>query len=109
RMADTFAITLRHAPAPRDILVEMAQLHPQQRGLDLVQSRVDALEQVVVLRVGAVVAQRRDTLRQSRVAGHDGAPVAQGAEVLGRVEAEGGRVAERAGLAPVAGRAVRLR
>ena len=108
-MADAVAIAPRHAAAPGDVLVEMMQLHPQQRRLQLVEPRIDALEKMAVLRLGTVVAQRRDALRQPRVGGHHRAAVAQRAQVLGREETEGRRIAKRTGLAAVARRAVRLR
>ena len=108
RVPDTVAIAARHAAAPGDVVVEILQLHPQQRGLHFVESRVASLEQVAILYVGAVVAQRRDPLRQRAVVGHHRAAVAQRAKILGGEKTEGRRVAERTRLAADAHRTMRL-
>ncbi len=109
RMTDAVAITSRHAAAPGDVVIEVLQLHPQHRRLHFVEPRVEALELVAILHVGTVVAQRRDALRQHGVVGQHRTAVAECAEVLRRKETEGRRIAERAGLASVAHRAMRLR
>jgi hypothetical protein len=57
---------------------------------------------------GAVVTQRAHDRRHLGVVGHERAAVAQGAEVLRRVEAEAGGVAERPGARAVEARPVSL-
>ena len=88
------------APAPVGPLVEVGQLHAQDRRLQLVQARVVADPLVADLVVGAVEAERAGRLCDLRVRGGDDAAVAERPEVLGGEEGEGGRGSERAG-APV--------
>ena len=86
----------------------MRQLDRQRRRLELVQTRDGRLTLADVLLAPAIHAQRPRAFGHLRVAGEDRAAVAERAEVLGRVEAERGRVAEGANtLARVLG-AVRL-
>ena len=77
-------------------LLEMAQLHAQHRALDALEPVVVALELVVVALLRAPVAQHADLPRVVGVVGDDHAAFAVGAEVLARVEAEAGHVAEAA-------------
>ena len=63
----------------------------------------------VLLSLRAVEAQHPQALVQLRVAGGDGAAVAEAGQVLGREERERGQRAERAGAAGVGERAGRLR
>src|SRR5207245_10022836 len=65
-------------------------------------------EVVMIARALAVVAQPRDALGDVRPPGDDGAGLAGGAEVLGRIEAERGGIAERPRPAAAAGGAVGL-
>ncbi|MNX91376.1 hypothetical protein D3C86_1234510 [compost metagenome] len=95
--------------APRVVRRQVGQLHAQDGGLDLVQPRVRARQAADVAILPAVFAQPPDLLGDLGRGRRDAAAVADGAQVLGRVEAEGGRIAEGADLAPVKLRAVGLR
>ena len=95
--------TSRGGPA-----VEVRKLVQQGERLDRVEACRVALERVVVLPALAVLAQRAHRLGDLLVVGHERARVADRAEVLGRVEAEGRRYPDGARGAPVALCAVRL-
>ena len=87
-------------------LVEVPEAHAQHGRLELVEPRVAAArERHLVLAAPAVLAQPAHALGDLVARGGDRAAVAERGEVLGRVEAERGRVAERAGAAAVAARA----
>ena len=78
---------------------KVAQLDLENGGLDGVEAGVPADLVVVVAAGHAVGAERAGAGGELRVGGGDEAGVAEGGEVLGGVEAEGGGVAERAGAA----------
>src|SRR6266516_2800262 len=81
--------------------VEQGQLMQEHDGLDRVEAGGKAFDLVPVLRSLTVLAQRAHA-RAEIVAGADeGACVSHRAEVLARIEAEGGRETRRAGPAPV--------
>ena len=86
--------------ARRHPLVEMAELDPQHRGLDLVEPAVHPLHAVLVLGLLAVVAEHAHPLGHLGVVGHHHAGVAVGPEVLGRVEAPARDVGEGADPVP---------
>jgi hypothetical protein len=88
--------------------VEVRQLDPQDRGLQLVEARVvpDELERALVL--GAVEAQQPDRRVELRVVRDDGAAVPERAEVLRREERERRDRPERARAAVRRERARRL-
>src|SRR4051812_30379628 len=94
-------------PAPIVVSGEVAQLDAQNRRLQLVESAVEAGDVADVAILPAVLAQPTHLLRERGVAGGDGAAVSDRAEVLRRIEAERGEVAERPGRAAVDGGAVR--
>ena len=85
---------IRAAPVP---VVEVAQLDPQHRSLDGVQSSVERGELVPVLDTLTVVADGTRAFRQLRGPGDDGAGVAVRAEVLAGIEAEAGGDAKGTG------------
>jgi hypothetical protein len=90
------------------VLHQPTQLDRQQGGLDLVQAAVPADLVVHVLLGRPVVAQRAEPVGDVRVRRRHGTAVAEGAQVLPRVEAPGGRVGQTPDRdAPVPG-AVRL-
>src|SRR3984957_11242578 len=68
--------------------VEVGQLHPQDRGLQLVEATVVADLLVADLVVGAVEAQHSRALRDLGIGGGDHASVAEAPEVLGGEEGE---------------------
>ena len=78
-------------------LVEATQLHPQDRGLERVEAPVEPTLVVLVLDLRPEVAKRPDAVVDVGVTSHHHAGVTEGSEVLGGVEAEGRRIAERAG------------
>ncbi len=79
--------------AARIVGVEMAQFDAQQGRLHLVQPAVDAGKIADQALAPAILPSGRDTLRQLGIVGRDDATVAEGAQVLGRIEAVGGDVA----------------
>src|SRR5207253_11388946 len=84
--------------------VEMPDLDAQDGGLDGIEPRVEADLVVVVLGLHAVDAGSGQLATEHRVVGRHESAVAETAQVLGRVEAEGRRLAEAAGAAsPVGG------
>ena len=85
-----------------------AELHAQDRGLDLIQAPVHADFVGDVVPVPAVLAQGGDPVASGFVAGGQDAAIAQRAEILGGVEAEGRDLGECAELAAAQGRAVGL-
>src|SRR5213592_2657066 len=87
----------------------MRELDAQERGLQSVESRVDDLHDVLVLCSFAVVPQPPGSLDERRVARRHHSTVAVGAEVLARIEAEAGELAERAARASLVTRSVGLR
>ena len=70
------------------LLLERAEPHAQERGLELVEPRVHTRRERVVPRTLRVGAELSQTLRLLRVARRNGAGVTEGAEVLRRVEGE---------------------
>src|SRR5919108_5164527 len=97
------------APAALGPAVEVRELDPQDRRLELVEPGVvaDQLEGLLVAR--AVEAQHADGLGELVVARRDRPAVAERAEVLRREERERGGGAERAGPAGSVARTGRLR
>ena len=87
----------------------MREFDAQQRGLQLVEPRIEAFEFVVVLGARAVVAPGPELVGQLRVVGGDGAAVAQRAQVFAGVKTEARRVAQIAGTSAFVARPVRLR
>src|SRR5262249_61285209 len=79
---------------------QVAELHTQDRRLERVEPLVVAGPGVQVLLLLADVAQRAQPHRPDLAAGRDRAPLPVGAEVLSRVEREGGQIPERAGGPP---------
>ncbi len=88
--------------------VQQRQLVREHDRLDRVEPRREADQLVVVLRALAVLAERLDARHDLLVVGDERSRVAEGAEVLARIEAEGGREAELTGGDAVACRAVGL-
>jgi hypothetical protein len=97
------------APAPGIVLLEPRQPQVEHRRLQAVEAAVGADLDVVVARGLAMVGEPEDLPHQVGVHAGDAAGVAEGAEVLGRVEAPGRQIAERADAPPLVLRAVRLR
>jgi hypothetical protein len=89
-------------------LVEIGQLSREHGGLKGVQASRVAEQLVVVLAPLAVLAEGTHSLGDSLVARHETTRVAEGTQVLGRVEAEGRGIAGAAGPVAVADGAVRL-
>ena len=77
-------------------VVQTSELAPQDRRLQRVQPRGRSDDAVLVARALAVRAQQLDAFGELGHGRHDGATVAPGSEVLGRVEAEAADHAERA-------------
>ena len=77
--------------------VEMGELRAEDRRLERVEAAVPPTAHRVVLGLLSVVPQEPGALGGRWVGRRHGAAVAEGAEVLRRVEAEGGRVGDRAG------------
>ena len=101
-------IGCRDGAAAGVLPVEVRQLGPQDCRLNLVQAAVHADLVADVVLLPAVLAQRGDADGERRVGNGDGPAIAKRAEVFGRIEAEGGGVAERADALPVQSGAVGL-
>jgi len=102
-------ITLRKVPALPVLFVETPQPDSQQGGLQLVETAVQTLRVMYVFNRRAVIAQGPQPVRQRCVVRRHRAAVAKGAEVLRRIEAETGGVAERARAPAVIFGTMRLR
>src|SRR5207247_3530694 len=89
--------------------VEVPELDPQHRRLQLVETAVGAVEVVLVLAYLTVPAEEPDALGDPGVVGADQARVAVGGEVLHHAQAEGAREAEGTDAAPVERGAVGVR
>src|SRR2546426_10494675 len=81
---------------------QMAKLHAQYTCLDGIEPAVIALDVVEVFLRLPVITQHPDSPCDFRNVGRHGSRFAAGAQILARIEAEGGRAAHRAGLAPAA-------
>jgi hypothetical protein len=86
----------------------MAQPGREHRGLDLIHARDGAVDLADVALAPAVHAQQPGPVEHVRVAREHRAGIAERAEVLGRIEAEGGRVAQCADQPAVVAGAVGL-
>src|SRR5439155_2441031 len=78
----------------------MLELDAQNARLDRVEPPVVALDVVIILLRLAVIPEHTNLTRERLVVRGHGASFAAGAQVLARIEAERGRAAERASLAP---------
>ena len=97
------AIAALRIAAAAGPFIQVRQLHPQDRRLELVQPRVVAERLIADLVARAVEAQEPGLFGEGAVGGDDCSAVSEAGEVLGRVEGERGRGAECAG--PSGGRA----
>src|SRR2546428_9204117 len=88
---------------------QVQKLDAQECGLQTVESGVDTLDDVVVLRPFTVVAQPTGSLDDDGIVRRDHAAVAIRAEVFARVEAEAGELAEGAAWESLVKSSVRLR
>jgi hypothetical protein len=66
--------------------VDVGELRSKDGGLDLVEARIETGDIVVMVAGSAVVTEFAETLSQVVVVGNDGAGVAQGAQLAGRME-----------------------
>ncbi len=95
-------------PAPRGPLREERKAGTHDRGLHFVEPRIDA-RLLMPIPIGlAAVSQPLDARRERLIVGHDGAAVAERAEILRRIEAERSRDADCADRTPGSGREMRL-
>ena len=88
--------------------LEVAQLHPQHARLEGVESAVEAWHEVVIFLALSVVSEHANRVRQTRVVGHDHSAVAVCAQILGRVKAKRGHVAQGSNRSTLVARAVSL-
>src|SRR5205814_1720528 len=95
--------------APLVPLVEMTQLYRKHRGLDWIETRIDASHDVAIAFLGTVIAEPANAANQCLVVRDDRSGVAYRAEVFRRIEAEGGGIAEAAASSPAIPRSVGLR
>src|SRR6202011_4946916 len=82
-------------------LVNEPKLYQQNRGLQRVHAAVPTDFIVVVATVHSMHPQEADSLSDGIQSGCNHPGIAAGAEILGGVEAESGRVAQGARLAPI--------
>ena len=94
--------------AARIVGIEMRQLRSQDRRLQRIEARIHAGDVADIALAPAIFAQLRDALGERCVVGHHHAAIADGAQILGRIKAEGGDVAEAAEPPVAEPRAVRL-
>src|SRR6266508_1646405 len=105
-------VNSRDPSSPRVLFIQIFQLHAQDGGLQFVESRIEPGDVAHVSLAPAVLAQQSNSLSDFRVVRHDRAAIAQRAEILRRIEAEGGGVPEDSDLKtshPMDRRAVSLR
>src|SRR5258708_5208058 len=103
------AIALDQCTAALVPAVEMAQLYGQHGRLDRVETGIKALDDVPILMLGAVIAERTYLADQRLVIRDHRTGIAERPEVLGGIEAERRGVAKRAAGPAAVARAVRLR
>ena len=74
----------------------VGKFHAEHRGLNRVEAAVEALVDIVVAAVGAVVGKTAYGVGEFGVGGRDASGVAEGADILGRIETECAGVTEGA-------------
>src|SRR3984885_768456 len=89
-------------------VVDEAELHQQNRGLQSVHAAVPTDLIVIVATTHSMHPQEADPFSDGIQSGCDHAGVSAGTEILGGVEAESGRVAQSARLAPIPAGSERL-
>src|SRR5215475_495496 len=87
-------VNSRDLSSTRVLFIQIFQLHAQDGGLQFVEPRIEPGLIAHVSLAPAILAQQRYSLSDIRVVRHDRAAVAQRAEILRRIEAEGGGVPE---------------
>src|SRR5215468_1500457 len=102
-------VNSRDLSSPRVLYIQIFQLHAQDGGLQFVEPRIEPRLIAHVSLAPSILAQQSNSLSDFRVVRHDRAPIAQRAEILRRIEAEGCGVPEDSDLKPVNRRAVSLR
>ena len=104
-------LRVRRSVTPPQLVpvVEPPELHAQHRGLERVEPFVAADRDVLVLAALPEVAEHANRRVELLVVRGHGAGVAVRAEILARIEAEGGDVGERAATPPAVLGSVRLR
>lgn len=95
-------------PAAQVVGIEMPQFHAEHGGLQLVDARVAPLIVVYIFLMTAVIAQGTDDVCKLVVAGGDGSCIAEGPEVLARIETVASGIAETSRLSPLEATAVSL-
>ena len=86
--AETFGVTSSNAPPMLIQLVDVAQFHTANRGLDFVKAVVVANRLVDVFRFASVVAQHAQIVCERAVVGRDAAAVAHDREIFRRIKRE---------------------
>src|SRR5262249_54039305 len=105
-------VNSRDLSSTRVLFIQIFQLHAQDGGLQFVEPRIEPRLIAHVSLAPAVFAQQPDSFSDFRVVRHDRAAIAERAEILRRIEAEGGGVPEDSDLKtlhPMNRRAVSLR
>ena len=82
-----------HLAAALDLLSQAGQLAQQHPGLELIEAAVDAELHGLALAIPAIEAAAARRLHSLGPVDHQGAAIAEGRQVLGGVEAEGGEMA----------------
>ena len=98
RLGKQRAISIRVLPPAFRPRRQMRRFHAKHRRLQRIEPEIAADPRVVILRLGAVVANERDFTRQRRIVGRDESRVAEGAEILRREEGETAGATQPAGL-----------
>ena len=95
-IVDGFVIGSGDSGARLVFLFQVAQFHPEHSSLDFVQAAVISLINIVVASVGTVIGQCPNGCGKGVIVGDYSSTVAQGTQVLGRVEADTCRVTQSA-------------
>ncbi len=105
---ETCVVEPRQFLARAVLVVERRQLRAEHRGLERIEPRVHAGHGAQVALAPAIFAQLPHARGERRIVRRDRAAVAERAQVLGRIEAEGGNIGDRAEPPAMKPRAVRL-
>ena len=97
-------------PATHFVLpIQIREFYRQERGLDFIESTIQALMIVEVLSIRSIVAQGTQETRQLCIIGRDPSAIAQSAKIFGRIKTESCRMSEGARFATFQRRPMSLR
>src|SRR4051812_18047684 len=97
-----FAVVVRNPPASRRPIVQMWQLHVQDCGLDLVETKISTNEMVIVTRLHPVLPAVPEPSGECFLPADDHPGIAGRPEIFRGIKAEGAGFAHRAGFRALA-------